>query len=150
VIIVPVGLFGLARKTSFVRSFAAASSASTEARRSSSGAVTGVAPAARADRVHQEPVLAVEHLVPRPGIGLAQKCDDLVRAAAADHPRRIEPVRGGDGGAQFGMVGGRVAVQVRAGVAQRRERGGRGTERVLVRAELEHLGMAGDAGLAAL
>ncbi len=47
-IIVPVGLFGLAMKTSAVRSLAAARIASTSVRRSRSRTSTGVAPAASA------------------------------------------------------------------------------------------------------
>ena len=54
----------------------------------------------------------MDHLIARPGIGLAQEGDDLVRACAADHATGVQAVHIGDGLAQRGMVGGRVAVQL--------------------------------------
>ena len=57
---------------------------------------------------------------------------------AADDARRVEAVHLADGGAQAGVVGVRVEVQARRGVAERLHRLRRRAERVLVRAELQH------------
>ena len=63
------------------------------------------------DAIHQEPVFGEHHLIARPGIGLRQKLDDLVAADAADDAGGVEAMHLGDGRAQIGMVGRRIAVQ---------------------------------------
>ncbi len=66
----------------------------------------------RADRVHQKPVPAVQHLVARPGIAAQQQPDQFVRAGAADDARRVEPVMAADRLAQLAGVAVGIAVDV--------------------------------------
>src|SRR6056297_4270282 len=87
-------------------------------------------------------MLGMDHLIARSGIALAQKSNDLVAADAADDARRIEPVDLADGGAQRGVICRGVAVQFVGGLAKRLLGGLGGAERVLVGAELDHIGHA--------
>ena len=146
----PVGLFGLAMKTIRVRGVTRARSASTSAVSSRSGAATGVAPTdMRADRVHQKAVPAVQHLVAGAGISAQQQRDQLVRAGAADDPRRVEPVLAADRLAQ--RLGAAVGIAVDL-VGQRPIGGDRlraRAERAFVRGEADRPLDPGDLGLAA-
>ena len=65
-----------------------------------------------ADRIHQEAVPAVEHLVARPGIGAQQQADQFVRAGAADDAVRVEPVMAAERGAQFRRAAVGIAVDL--------------------------------------
>ena len=104
---------------------------------------------ARGDRIHGEPVLRVDHLVARPCIGVGQQGKEFVRARAADDARRVEVVDLADGGSK--LLRGAVRIEV--------QRGGeapecfhcvrRGTERVLVRRQLDDILDALDVAFAA-
>ena len=98
---VPVGLLGLAMKTSRVRSVAGREDGVDVGDAVALGHLDGLRPGGeRRDAVHGEAVLGVDHLVLRAGVGLAEEVDDLVRAHAADDPRRVEPADLADGVAQ--------------------------------------------------
>ena len=59
-----------------------------------SGATTGVAPrGADGDRVDEEAVLGVDHLVARAEIAVRQQVEDVVRAGAADDAVRVEAMQ---------------------------------------------------------
>ena len=51
----------------------------------------------RVDRIHQEAVLAVDHLVAVAQIGVRQEIQEIVGAGAADKTRRIEAECAADG-----------------------------------------------------
>ncbi len=90
--------------------------------------------------VHQEAMLGVDALVPRPDIGIGEHREDFVGPAAADDARRIEAVARADGLAQ----GGRAAVGIEFKLARELAVGGdrlrRRAERRLVGGELVDLG----------
>ena len=89
-----------------------------------------------ADRVFQEPVLAVQALVLRAQKRIGQQRQDLIRPIAADYPRRIKPMSPRNGLAQRG--GGPVRI-LREGVSARGNRSNglrRRAERRLVRRQL--------------
>ena len=65
----------------------------------------------RRNGIHQEPVLAVDHLIAGAGIGLAQQADELIRTRSADHARRINAVDIADGVAQRRALAIRIAMQ---------------------------------------
>ena len=88
----PVGLFGLARKTILVFFVTAARIASTSAVKSVSGTTTGLrARAERHDRIDQKAVRGVDRLVAVGEIGVRQQVQQIIRARAADDALGIEP-----------------------------------------------------------
>ncbi len=76
------------------------------------------AAAARGDVVDREAVADVDHLVARPGEGLRGEVEQLVRAGAADDPRRVDPVHRADRRAQLGRV--RIGIAIGAPTASAR------------------------------
>jgi len=64
----------------------------------------------RIDRIHQEAVAAVQHLVTRARIGTQQQSDQFVRSGAAHDACRIQAVMPPECGAQF--IDGPVGVAV--------------------------------------
>ncbi len=64
-------------------------------------------------------MFGVDHLIPRPGIGLTEEGDDLIRPRAADHPVGVEAVHLGNRVAQGGMVCVGVTMQAVDGARKR-------------------------------
>ena len=145
----PVGLFGLARNTIFVRSVTA-----REDRVDVGGEILLRrhdrlrARAERRDRIDQKAVRGVDRLVAVLQIGARQQVEQIVGAGAADDAGRIEAERAADRLAQFGRCAVRIILQMppdrRVGLDRLRAR----AERRLVRRELEDLRDAGRAALA--
>jgi hypothetical protein len=74
----------------------------------------------------------MDHLIAGAGVCLAQKVDDLVRARAADDPLRINVMHLANGGAQGGVIGAGVAVQLMDRARDRVFGLFRGAERILI------------------
>ena len=104
----------------------------------------------RADPVHGKAVLGMDHLVAGPGIGLAEKRNDLIAADTANDPLWVKPMHLANRGPQADVIGRRIAVQLIGRLAKRLLGRLRGAKRVLVRAELDHIGHALDMRCAAL
>jgi hypothetical protein len=103
----------------------------------------------RADAVEAEAVLGVDHLGAGAGVALVEQGEDLVRAGAADDALGVEPVHGGDGGAQGGVGAVGIDVEGARGGGEGVEGLRRRAERAFVGAELEHARLAVEPGLAA-
>ena len=110
----PVGLLGLAMKTSAVRSVQGGEDGVDVGAAVALGHLDrGGAGGERGDPVHAEAVLGVDHLAARAGVGLGEEGDDLVGAGAADDAGGVEAVHLADRPAQGGVVGRGIEVQAR-------------------------------------
>ena len=103
----------------------------------------------RRNPVHQETMFGEHHLILRPGIGLAEEGDDLVRSHATDHPPRIKAMHFGNRLAQTGMIGRGIAMQAVNAALECLFRAVRRAEGVFVRRKLDHIGHARDMRLPA-
>ncbi len=93
----------------------------------------------RTDLVKRKPVFGVNDLIPRPGIGLAEECDDLVRSDSADDLVGVQVIHLCNRCAQGGVVGRGISVQFMYRATHRLLCSGAGAKRVFVRAELDHI-----------
>ena len=102
----------------------------------------------RVDAVQQEPVFREQNLVPRSGIGLAQKGDDLVRTDPTDDLIRLDPVHLGNRLTQPRVIGVGIAVQVMDPPRINLFRPIRRAERVFIRRKFHGIGHTGQMCLA--
>ncbi len=91
----------------------------------------------RGEPVEGKTVVGKQHLLPLTGIGHAEKGDKLVRAVAAQDPRRVDVMPGADGGAQVGAVRAGISRQIIASRLVGGDGGRAGAEGVFVGGELD-------------
>jgi hypothetical protein len=101
------------------------------------------------DRIDQEPMLAVEHLVAGAGIGAGEQAENLVGAGAADNALGIEAVARADRLAQRDGAAIRVAMHAGGGLVIGLDGARARAQSALVRRQLHRIGIAGDLRLAA-
>ena len=101
------------------------------------------------DRIHGKAVFRGDDLIPRPGIGLRDELQHLVRTDTANQAVGVQAVNRADGPAQGAVVGVGIAVQLPRRRRKGRLRAGRGAIGVLVRGQFQHIVAPGQRALAA-